>query len=284
LLDKKGFSDGGWRRRWFRPQSRQPRRRSATGGAAIEAGWHFPGEDVLNPAWIARLQSSTKTANTSWRAKRLQTDFGALVDYLANLADLFPIVSIEDGMAEGGLEGWKLRRIVWARKSRSSRRCVRDHTRIFKVGIKQGIANSILIRSTRSAPCRRVFLPPLIPTTWPFHPVISASLGRRESQQTIAGHRRRHGTRYQIKTGSLSVRIDRQYNPVACASIRSTLAIRPVIRVGPEPLQPSVMSLGAGKSGVLGRENQTHLFATGLFTPDSSLNQLRWLFWSRWSP
>ena len=30
------------------------------------------------------------------------------VDYLANLADQFPIVSIEDGMAEGDRDGWKL--------------------------------------------------------------------------------------------------------------------------------------------------------------------------------
>jgi enolase len=30
-----------------------------------------------------------------------------LTDYLANLADRFPIVSIEDGMAEGDWDGWK---------------------------------------------------------------------------------------------------------------------------------------------------------------------------------
>ncbi len=31
-----------------------------------------------------------------------------MVDYLANLADKFPILSIEDGMSEDDFEGWKL--------------------------------------------------------------------------------------------------------------------------------------------------------------------------------
>lgn len=30
-----------------------------------------------------------------------------MADYLANLADKFPIISIEDGMAEGDWDGWK---------------------------------------------------------------------------------------------------------------------------------------------------------------------------------
>jgi enolase len=38
----------------------------------------------------------------------LQLTAHELVDYLANLADRFPIVSIEDGMAEGDWDGWKV--------------------------------------------------------------------------------------------------------------------------------------------------------------------------------
>ena len=69
------------------------------------------------------------------------------VQYLAELADAYPILSIEDGMAEQDWEGWKL----LTEKLGSRRQLVGDdifvtNTEILSRGIKEGIANSILIK------------------------------------------------------------------------------------------------------------------------------------------
>ncbi|HET8552356.1 MAG TPA: phosphopyruvate hydratase [Gammaproteobacteria bacterium] len=71
----------------------------------------------------------------------------ALVDYLADLCDRYPIVSVEDGMAEGDWDGWKL----LTERLGDRVQLVGDdvfvtNTSIFKHGIDQGIANAILIK------------------------------------------------------------------------------------------------------------------------------------------
>jgi enolase len=68
-------------------------------------------------------------------------------DYLAKLANAYPIVSIEDGMAEDDWEGWKL----LTQKIGARVQLVGDDLFVTNVarlarGIKEGIANSILIK------------------------------------------------------------------------------------------------------------------------------------------
>jgi enolase len=69
------------------------------------------------------------------------------VEYLAKLADAYPILSIEDAMAENDWAGWKL----LTRKLGSRRQLVGDdifvtNVEILERGIKEGVANSILIK------------------------------------------------------------------------------------------------------------------------------------------
>ena len=70
-----------------------------------------------------------------------------MVDYLANLADKFPIVSIEDGLAEGDWAGWK---VLTDRLGKQVQLVGDDlfvtNTKILKEGIDKGICNSILIK------------------------------------------------------------------------------------------------------------------------------------------
>ncbi|MDP3369044.1 MAG: phosphopyruvate hydratase, partial [Brevundimonas sp.] len=74
-------------------------------------------------------------------------DPAGMVDYLAGLAAKFPILSIEDGMAEDDFEGWKLL------TDRLGDRCqivgddlfVTNPARL-AAGIGEGLANSILIK------------------------------------------------------------------------------------------------------------------------------------------
>ncbi len=69
------------------------------------------------------------------------------VDYLAGLADRFPIITIEDGMAEGDWDGWS----ILTQRLGSRVQLVGDdlfvtNTKILREGIARGIANSILIK------------------------------------------------------------------------------------------------------------------------------------------
>ncbi|MDH5518584.1 MAG: phosphopyruvate hydratase [Gammaproteobacteria bacterium] len=69
------------------------------------------------------------------------------VDYLADWVERYPIITIEDGLAENDWAGWK----VLTEKLGDKVQLVGDdlfvtNTRIFKQGIDKGIANSILIK------------------------------------------------------------------------------------------------------------------------------------------
>jgi enolase len=69
------------------------------------------------------------------------------VDYLAGLADRYPIVTIEDGMAEGDWDGWKrLTERLGQRIQLVGDDLFVTNTKILREGIAKGIANSILIK------------------------------------------------------------------------------------------------------------------------------------------
>src|SRR6478735_5464292 len=70
-----------------------------------------------------------------------------MVDYWAELAKSYPVVSIEDGMAEDDWDGWKL----LTEKIGSTTQLVGDDLFVTNVtrlseGIQKGIANSILVK------------------------------------------------------------------------------------------------------------------------------------------
>ena len=70
-----------------------------------------------------------------------------MVDYYAELCEKYPIISIEDGLAEDDWEGWK----ELTEKLGSKVQLVGDdlfvtNTKRLKQGIEKGIANSILIK------------------------------------------------------------------------------------------------------------------------------------------
>ena len=69
------------------------------------------------------------------------------VSYLSDLASRYPIVSIEDGMAEDDLEGWKLLTAALGKTCQlvGDDVFVTNAARL-SAGIRQGIANSILIK------------------------------------------------------------------------------------------------------------------------------------------
>jgi len=74
-------------------------------------------------------------------------DAPGFADYLAELSDRYPIVSIEDGMDESDWDGWAdLTAKLGARVQLVGDDLFVTNTRILQRGIEQGVANSILIK------------------------------------------------------------------------------------------------------------------------------------------
>jgi enolase len=133
-------------------------------------------------------------------------------DILASWADKYPIVSIEDGMAEGDWDGWK----HLTDKLGSKLQLVGDdlfvtNTKILKEGIERRVANSILIKINQIGTLTETFAAIEMAKRANYTAVISHRSGETEDA-TIADIA--VGTNAgQIKTGSMS-RSDRvaKYN------------------------------------------------------------------------
>jgi len=114
--------------------------------SAIEAAGYKAGKDIFLALDVASSEFyENGKYNLKGEGKVLSS--GEFVDYLTDLVDRFPIVSIEDGMDEDDWEGWK------ALTDRIGDRCqlvgddlfVTNSIRLAK-GIEMGAANSILIK------------------------------------------------------------------------------------------------------------------------------------------
>ncbi|MBL8414217.1 MAG: phosphopyruvate hydratase [Propionivibrio sp.] len=211
LLDKKGFSTAVGDEGGFAPNLGSHAEGLQLVVQAIEAAGYFPGEDVLIGLDCAASEFY-KDGKYHLAGEGLQLTSAQLVDYLANLADTFPIISIEDGMAEGDWDGWKLLTERLGKKIQ----IVGDdvfvtNTRIFKEGIKQGIANSILIKINQIGTLSETFAAIEMAKRAGYTAVISHRSGETEDS-TIADIAVGMNA-LQIKTGSLS-RSDRiaKYN------------------------------------------------------------------------
>jgi enolase len=142
----------------------------------------------------------------------LQLEAPAWSDMMAIWCDKYPIISIEDGMAEGDWEGWK----VLSDRLKSKVQLVGDdlfvtNTKILKQGIDQGIANSILIKINQIGTLTETFEAIEMAKRASYTSVISHRSG--ETEDTTIADIAVGTNAGQIKTGSLS-RSDRmaKYN------------------------------------------------------------------------
>ena len=211
LLDKKGFSTAVGDEGGFAPNLSSHSEGLQLVVQAIEAAGYVPGEDVLIGLDCAASEFY-KDGKYHLAGENLQLTSAQLVDYLANLADSFPIVSIEDGMAEGDWDGWKL---LTERLGKTVQIVGDDvfvtNTKIFKEGIKQGVANSILIKINQIGTLSETFAAIEMAKRAGYTAVVSHRSGETEDS-TIADIAVGLNA-LQIKTGSLS-RSDRmaKYN------------------------------------------------------------------------
>jgi enolase len=178
---------------------------------AIEAAGYRPGEQIALGLDCAASEFY-KDGKYVLDAEGLSLDAEGWIDILASWADKYPIISIEDGMAEGDWAGWK---IITDRLGKRVQLVGDDlfvtNTKILKEGIDKGVANSILIKINQIGTLTETFAAIEMAKRAGYTSVISHRSGETEDS-TIADIA--VGTNAgQIKTGSLS-RSDRmaKYN------------------------------------------------------------------------
>ncbi|MFC1578333.1 phosphopyruvate hydratase [Thermodesulfobacteriota bacterium] len=113
---------------------------------AIEKAGYKPGKD-MGIGLDAAASEFYQKGKYVLKSEKKKLSAAQMVDYYAELIGRYPIVSIEDGLAEQDWKGWKL----MTDQLEGDIQIVGDdifvtNPKIFNKGIEQGIANSILIK------------------------------------------------------------------------------------------------------------------------------------------
>jgi enolase len=178
---------------------------------AIEEAGYVPGQDILIGLDCAASEFY-KDGKYRFEAEKMSFTSAQFADVLATWADKYPIVSIEDGMAENDWDGWailteKLGKII---------QLVGDdlfvtNTTILREGIQKGVANSILIKVNQIGTLSETFAAIEMAKRANYTAVISHRSG--ETEDTTIADIAVATNALQIKTGSAS-RSDRmaKYN------------------------------------------------------------------------
>lgn len=179
---------------------------------AIEEAGYKAGKDIALALDAAASEFYDKGVYHLAAEKKPERSSEELIDYYAKLVDRYPILSIEDGVSEHDWKGWKLLTEALGRRVQ----LVGDdvfvtNVEIFSKGIREGIANSILIKVNQIGSLTETFDAIELAKRSGYTAVVSHRSGETEDT-TIADIAVAMNTG-QIKTGSLS-RTDRmaKYN------------------------------------------------------------------------
>lgn len=113
---------------------------------AIEVAGYKPGTDI-GLAMDAAASEFYKGGKYVLASEKRKLSAEAMIDYYAELIDKYPILSLEDGLAEQDWDGWEL----MTERLGGTIQVVGDdifvtNPKIFAEGIERGVANSILIK------------------------------------------------------------------------------------------------------------------------------------------
>jgi enolase 1/2/3 len=115
--------------------------------AGIEKAGYKPGKDVMIALDAAASEFYEKGAYVFKKSDKSKKSPDDMIKFYETWVKKYPIISIEDGLAEGDWEGWKNLTVALGKKIQ----IVGDdifvtNPKILKKGIEAGIANSILIK------------------------------------------------------------------------------------------------------------------------------------------
>jgi enolase len=177
---------------------------------AIEKAGYRPGEDVALALDVAA--SELHKNGTYTLDGKTGLDARAMTQYFAGLVERFPIVSIEDGLAESDWDGWKhLTEALGGSIQLVGDDIFVTNPEILKRGIEEGVANSILIKLNQIGTVTETLDTIEMAKRAAYTTVISHRSG--ETEDTTIADLAVAVNAGQIKTGSLS-RTDRiaKYN------------------------------------------------------------------------
>jgi enolase len=212
VLKKRGYATGVGDEGGFAPNLRSNEEAVETILEAVTAAGYNAGAGVLlalDPAASEFYDGSAYVFKKS-DGRRLSSE--EMVAYWKHWVERYPIISIEDGMAEGDWDGWKLMTDEMGERVQ----LVGDdlfvtNTEFLRRGIEQGVANSILIKVNQIGTLTETLDAIELARTHRRTAVISHRSG--ETEDTFIADLAVATNAGQIKTGSLS-RTDRiaKYN------------------------------------------------------------------------
>ena len=147
VLKKKGYATSVGDEGGFAPNLRSNEEAVETILESINSAGYKPGTDCLLALDPAASEFYDGQSYVFKKSDQRKLTSEAMVDYWKSWCDQYPIVSIEDGMAENDWDGWKL----LTEKLGSRVQLVGDdlfvtNTSFLQKGIDLGVANSILIK------------------------------------------------------------------------------------------------------------------------------------------
>ncbi len=214
VLKKRGYSTAVGDEGGFAPSLRSNEEALEVLMEAIQQAGYRPGEQIalaLDPATSEFYDKSTNKYVFKKSDKSEKTS-GQMVEFWSDWVRQFPIISIEDGMAEDDWEGWKqLTEALGSRLQLVGDDLFVTNSERLHEGIKRGVANSILVKVNQIGSLTETLEAMRLAASASYSSVISHRSGETEDSfiadlavATNAG---------QIKTGSAS-RTDRisKYN------------------------------------------------------------------------
>ncbi|MDO9464577.1 MAG: phosphopyruvate hydratase [bacterium] len=147
VLKKKGYSTAVGDEGGFAPNLSSNEEAIKVIVEAIKLAGYIPGKDI----YIALDPAASEFYKNGKYVMAGEGDVGKsssqMADYYEKLVDKYPIISIEDGLAEDDWKGWE----ILTKRLGSKIQIVGDdlfvtNTKRLKMGIEKGIANSILIK------------------------------------------------------------------------------------------------------------------------------------------
>ena len=152
---------------------------------AIEVAGRVPGEEIalaLDPATSELWRDGSYVLEGEGRT----LSPSELVDYWVDLVDRYPIVSIEDGMAEEDWEGWAAHtKALGGRIQLVGDDVFVTNSEILERGIREGVANAILVKLNQIGTLTETLDTVALATRSSYRPVISHRSGETEDT-TIA--------------------------------------------------------------------------------------------------
>jgi len=215
ILKGKGYSTSVGDEGGFAPSLKTNEEALEVVTAAIEKAGYKPGKDIfiaLDPAASEMYDAKTKSYKFFKSAPKKKVTSDAMIKHWAGWLKKYPIISLEDGLAEDDWTGWaKLTKQLGDRCQLVGDDLFVTNTERLAKGIKQASANSILIKLNQIGTLTETFEAINMAKRAGWTAVISHRSGETEDS-TIADLAVASGVG-QIKTGSLC-RTDRicKYN------------------------------------------------------------------------